>query len=86
LSPEQHAELEAVYRKTKDPRVRTRAQMVLLSAEQGLAAVDIAPIVREDRSTVWRWLKRYLAEGVEGLKDDPRAVSATGVKVPKASG
>ena len=73
LSPERQAELEAVYRKTKDPRVRTRAQMVLLSAEQGLAAVDIAPIVREDRSTVWRWLKRYLAEGVEGLKDEPRA-------------
>jgi transposase len=73
LTPEQLAELEAVYRKTKDPRVRTRAQMVLLSAEKGLEAVDIAPIVREDRSTVWRWLKRYLAEGVEGLKDEPRA-------------
>lgn len=73
MSPAQQAELEVLYRKTKDPRMRTRAQMVLLAAEQGLAASDVAPIVREDRSTVWRWLKRYLAEGVEGLKDDPRA-------------
>lgn len=73
LTPEQQAELEALYRKTKEPRVRTRAQMVLLSAEQGLAAADIALIVREDRSTVWRWLKRYRAEGIEGLKDEPRA-------------
>jgi transposase len=73
LSPEHQAELEGLYHKTKDARVRTRAQMVLLSAEQGLTVADIAPIVREDRSTVWRWLKRYLAEGVEGLKDEPRA-------------
>ena len=45
----------------------TCAIMVLLAAEQGLATADIAPIVREDRSTVWRWLKRCLAEGVDGL-------------------
>ncbi len=46
--------------------------MVLLSAEQQLTAPAIAPIVRESEPTVWRWLKRYIAEGIEGLKDDPR--------------
>jgi transposase len=46
--------------------------MVLLSAEQQLTAPSIAPIVRESAPTVWRWLKRYAAEGVEGLKDNPR--------------
>lgn len=50
----------------------TRAQMVLLSSEQGLKAEEIAQIVRESHVTVLRWLKRYLAEGIEGLKDDPR--------------
>jgi len=73
LRAEQQAELDSLYRKTRDPRIRTRAQMVLLSAEQGLPAGEIAAVVRENRSTVWRWLKRYLAEGVEGLKDEPRA-------------
>ncbi len=46
--------------------------MVLLSAEKGLKAEDIAQIVRESHITVLRWLKRYLAEGIEGLKDVPR--------------
>jgi transposase len=47
--------------------------MVLLSAEQALKAPAIAAIVRESADTVGRWLKRYLAEGLEGLKDAPRS-------------
>jgi transposase len=73
LTEEQRKELEELYRKTQVPRVRTRAQMVLLSAEQGLKAEEIASIVRESAVTVLTWLKRYLAEGMEGLKDTPRA-------------
>jgi transposase len=46
--------------------------MVLLSAEQGLKVPQIAAIVRESDSTVLRWLKRYRAEGLEGLHDAPR--------------
>jgi transposase len=47
--------------------------MVLLSAEQGLKVPQIAAIVRESEATVLRWLKRYRAEGLEGLKDAPRS-------------
>jgi len=47
--------------------------MVLLSAEQGLKVEEIAKIVRESQVTVITWLKRYIAEGTEGLKDAPRA-------------
>jgi transposase len=72
LNDSQRYELDRLYRTTKDPRLRTRAQMVLLSAEQGRNAPEIAQIVRESEVTVQRWLKRYLAEGVEGLKDAPR--------------
>ena len=68
----QRDELDQLYRTTKDPRLRTRAQMVFLSAEQDRNAPEIAGIVRESEVTVQRWLKRYLAEGVEGLKDAPR--------------
>lgn len=73
LTEEQRAALEEMYRKTKLPRVRTRAQMILLSAEQGLKAEEIAAIVRESAVTVLTWLKRYLAEGIQGLQDAPRA-------------
>lgn len=72
LNDEQHRELDELYRKTKDPRLRTRAQMVLLSAERGRKAEEIAEIVRESHATVLRWLKRYMMEGSEGLKDAPR--------------
>jgi transposase len=68
----QNKALDQLYRTTKDPRLRTRAQMVLLAAEQGLKVPQMAAIVRESEATVLRWLKRYLAEGLEGWQDAPR--------------
>lgn len=72
-SQEQLAELDKLYRSTKDVRLRSRAQMILLAAEQKLVAHQIAAIVRTDEQTVRRWMKRYMAEGIEGLKDAPRS-------------
>jgi transposase len=46
--------------------------MILLAAEQGMHAPTIAQIVRENEQTVRHWLKRYSAEGLEGLHDAPR--------------
>jgi transposase len=65
------AALEHLYRSTRDARLRTRAQIVLLAAEQRLTAPAIATIVREDDQTVRNWLKRYRAEGIDGLHDRP---------------
>jgi transposase len=72
LAEQQLAELDELYRTTKVPRLRTRAQMILLSAEKRLKVNEIADIVRESDATVLRWLKRYMAEGVAGLQDAPR--------------
>jgi transposase len=72
LSPAAMAELDTLYRTTRAVRLRTRAQMGLLAAEQQLTAAAIAAIVRESEETVRRWLKRYQAEGVEGLRDQHR--------------
>jgi transposase len=72
LVPEQLVELEDLYRATRNARLRTRAQMVLLAAERRLTAAQIAEIVRASEETVRRWLKRYLGEGVEGLRDVPQ--------------
>lgn len=72
LSSEHLDDLEALYHATKSVRVRTRAQIVLLAAEQRLRVPQIAAIVRLDEETVRRWLKRFQAEGVNGLQDRPR--------------
>ncbi|HEX4206847.1 MAG TPA: helix-turn-helix domain-containing protein [Ktedonobacteraceae bacterium] len=74
ISPLTAKELEALeklYRTTKDVRLRTRAQIVLLAGEQRMTAPAIAAIVREVSQTVRNWLKRWMAEGIEGLKDRP---------------
>jgi transposase len=73
LSEEQKVELDELYRKTEVPRVRTRAQMMLLSAEKKLKVDDIADIVRESSVTVLRWLHRYMAAGIQGLLDAHRS-------------
>jgi hypothetical protein len=52
LTDEQRDELDQLYRTTKMPRLRTRAQMVLLSAERDLKVPEIAAIVRESDDTV----------------------------------
>ena len=64
-------ELENLYRTTKEVRLRTRAQIVLLAGEQRMTAPAIAKIMRENDQTVRNWLKRWMAEGIEGLKDRP---------------
>jgi len=75
-TPEQLEALDGLYRTTKDVRLRQRAQLVLLAAEKRLVAAEIGEIVRLSEESVRRWLKRYLAEGIEGLHDQPRPGAA----------
>jgi transposase len=73
LSTAQLAELDHLYRTAREGRPRIRALMVLLAAERGMVAAQIAAVVREHEETVRRWLVRYQAEGVDGLADAPRS-------------
>jgi transposase len=79
LSEKEITELDELYRHTKQARMRTRAQIILLAGEQKLTAPKIAQLVRKDDQTVRNWLKRYNAEGINGLLDAPRP--GTPVKV-----
>jgi transposase len=72
LSAEQIQELDALYRTTKNKRVRTRAQVILLAGEQKLSVPEIAAIIRETDGTVRNYLKRYLDYGIAGLADAPK--------------
>jgi len=75
LSPQSEEQIKALddlYRHSKDGRLRQRAHIILLAAEQSMVAAQIGIIVRLNEESVRRWLKRYEVEGIEGLKDDPR--------------
>ena len=73
LTTEELTELDELYHRTKDVRVRSRAQMILLGAEEKMTAPQIAKIVRRNDQTVRRWIKRFNAEGCSGLYDEPKS-------------
>lgn len=77
LRPGELEELQRAYDKTKDVRLRTRTQMILLAVEQHMTAPQIGQIVRKNEQTVRRWIKRFNAEGLNGLADAPRPGSPT---------
>lgn len=64
--------LQELYDKTQDVRLRTRAQIILLSSEQNMTTPQISVIVRLNDQTVRRWMRRFNAEGINGLADKPR--------------
>ena len=68
LTAEHIEAVATLYRTTHTVRLRTRAQMVLLAAEQHLGVREIAAIVRECEGTVRSWLRRYHAHGIDGLQ------------------
>ncbi len=73
LSQSQLDELDTLYWTTKNVRLRTRAQMILLAAEQKkMSAPTIAALVRETDQTVRNWFKRYQSEGIAGLHNAPQ--------------
>lgn len=59
------------YDTARDAATRTRYQIVLL-ADDGRDAEEIAAVVRRSRSTVWRVLQRYRAGGPDAVPHRPR--------------
>jgi transposase len=68
----QLSRLRAMYDQADGPRLRRRAQMVLL-AQAGYRTKEIARITRQSRLTVRRWLHRFEAAGCAGLMEAPRS-------------
>jgi len=64
--------LRAMYDQARCPRLRRRAQIVLL-AQAGYAVAEIVQITRQSPWTVRRWLHRFMAEGCDGLWEAPRS-------------
>lgn len=72
LKPRERAELEARARQYSLPyRDVVRARIILLAAD-GVPVDEIAVRTDTRREVVWKWRKRFLEEGLEGLEERPR--------------
>jgi len=70
LTGAQRAALEKGYRAGDSHAFRLRCQMILLKSERR-RAVEIAGILGCCEVVVNNWLKRYEAEGIDGLRTRP---------------
>jgi putative transposase len=66
LSPEQRSALLDRYRKDPDPEVRFRSHILLLLAD-GYSWAVVATLLFCSSRTIDRWVKRFHAEGVQGV-------------------
>ena len=72
VTAQERTVLEATARKYTLPyREVVRAKIILLSAE-GLPIDEIALRLNTRREVVWKWRKRFLQEGLDGLQERSR--------------
>ncbi len=72
LSKAEENALRELYRQTENADVRTRCQMILLSAQEYLIS-EIANLTLFNEDSVRYWLDRYESQGLSGLEDRPRS-------------
>ena len=70
LTVAQREELENGYRNGQTHSFRQRCQMILLKSEKR-TSIEVVSILGSCEMTVNNWLKRYEAEGIEGLRTRP---------------
>lgn len=80
LMPEERHALMAWQRSTTIPAGRARRGRIILLLADGVPISHIADTVGISRRFVYKWVKRFLQYGVDGLTDKPgrgqRAASA----------
>ena len=67
---------EAALKALPDSKVCIRLQAIISSARYPISLVS--SVFGTDRTTLWRWIKRFASKGIAGLTDEPR-----GHKPPK---
>jgi biotin operon repressor len=71
LTPAQRQTLLAWQRATTIPAGLARRGRILLLLADGMTITDIATTVGMSRRHVYKWIQRFLQEGLEGLVDKP---------------
>ena len=71
LTPGQRQTLLAWQRATVIPAGLARRGRMLLLLADGMTITDVAAAVGTTRPYVYRWVQRFVQEGLEGLHDKP---------------
>ena len=71
LTPAQRQTLLTWQRATTISAGRARRGRIILLMADGRSISDVAATVGISRRFVYKWVQRFLAEGVEGLADKP---------------
>lgn len=61
---------KAEIKRSSGYKIGLRLQAIVSCASQPIDVVSA--VLGVSRQTVWRWIKRYKADGVDGLRDKPR--------------
>jgi transposase len=82
LTPAQRRTLLAWQRATTISAGRARRGRIILLMADGMPISDVAVTVGISRRFVYKWVQRFMAEGVEGLADKPGRGSRRGSRQP----
>ena len=69
LTPAERQTLMEWQRATAIPYAVARRGRIMLLLADGMTITDIAPIVGMSRPHIYKWIQRFVQEGVEGLAD-----------------
>ena len=72
LTPAQRQTLLAWQRATAIPAGLARRGRILLLLADGVTVTDVAATVGVSRRFVYKWVQRFVQEGLEGLAEKPR--------------
>jgi transposase len=73
LSPGDRAELESLASRRKTAQALALRARIVLGCASGAHNKDVAARLNIDPVTVSKWRRRYLADGLDGLRDEPRS-------------
>jgi len=73
LTPAQRQTLLAWERSTTIPAGLARRARMLLLLTEGMTLTDIATTVGISRRFIYKWVQRFLEQGLEGLHDKPHS-------------
>ena len=72
MTPEERATLAAWQLKTSMPWGQVRRARIILLLADGRSITEVARMVDISRRFVYKWVERFQAQGVEGLREPPR--------------